>query len=798
MKSEREAMRNSTQQRVRANPERARPGSPGVHRLLRALLAAWILVPALPVPWGRGDVPPGTRAVWAQEAPPAARAAAGEFTLERIHGTAAFQPAEVSVTWLADGRHWATLDEDARGRPELWRVDAVTGRRERWIGAEELRPQGSVKPIRVESFSLSADESRVLLFANAQRVWRQRTKGEYYVFDFASRTLTPVSRAPGWQMFAKFSPDASRVAFVRDHDLFVTDLGTGEEHRLTSSGSETIINGTTDWVYEEELGLRDAFRWSPDGRRIAYWQFDQSPIPEFDLIDQTKLYPEITPVRYPKAGQPNSKVRVGSIDLETGRTTWFDTGSDPESYLARMDWAASSEEVSIQRLNRHQNRLDLLLGDSRTGRTRTVLTETDAAWVDLMDPLVWLDGGSRFVWTSERDGWRHLYLYGRDGRLIRQLTRGEWEVTELNGVDEASGRVFFTAALESPLTRQLLSVSLKGGEPKELVGGRGSHSGQFGPDFGYFLDTHSTIDTPPTTILYRVKGSDAETVRVVEDNHALAARLDSLGLGSVEFTRVRAADGTPLNSFLIKPRDFDPNRRYGLLMYVYGGPGSQTVIDRWGGSRYLWHQYLARHGVLVASVDNRGTGARGRQFKKQTYLKLGQLETADQLAALSQLGALPFVDAHRVGIWGWSYGGYMALLTTLESGGRVAAGISVAPVTYWGLYDTIYTERYMRTPDENLEGYRKGSPLTHAAELESPLLIVHGTGDDNVHFQNTLLMVQALEEANKQFDVRFYPNKRHGIAGPVTRVNLFRLLTDFALGRLGGADAVTARAAGAR
>ncbi len=717
----------------------------------------------------------------------------GDFSLARIHASSDFSPETYDATWLSGEAAWARVEPDSAGRSELWRVDADSGERERLIAAAELIPAGAEEPIAIEGFDFSADGRRALIFTNAQQVWRARTKGTYYVFDLETRSLTPVSEEEGWQMFAKFSPDGTKVAFVRDHDIWLADLTTGAERALTTDGDETIINGTTDWVYEEELGLRDAFRWNPDGTRIAYWRLDQSPIREFHLIDETSLYPELIPVRYPKAGTENSRVRVGSLELATGETTWFDLGPEEDIYVPRMEWAVSSEEVVIQRLNRHQNRLELLLGDAGTGETRVILTETDDAWVDVIDGPWWIDDGERFLWLSERDGFNHLYLYERDGTLVRQVTGGSWDVTELYGVDEGEDRVYLAGAYASPRTRQVLSVPLRGGEPLVLLGGRGVHGASFGPESRYFIDRHSTIDTPPTALLYRVWGGGVETVRALEENAPLVARLDSAGVGTIEFLEVEAADGTPLNAYVLKPRDFDPSRRYGLLVYAYGGPGSQTVIDRWGGSRALWHQYLAKRGILVASVDNRGTGGRGREFKKQVYLRLGQLETADQLAAISQLADLPYVDPERIGIWGWSYGGYMTLNALLHGGDRLVAGVSVAPVTHWKLYDTIYTERYMRTPEENPDGYEAGSPLTHAAKLESPLLLIHGTGDDNVHFQNTLLMVHELERANRHFDLRIYPNKRHGIEGPESRLNLYEMATGFVLERLGeGATAVSA------
>ncbi|MFC1531292.1 S9 family peptidase [Gemmatimonadota bacterium] len=700
-----------------------------------------------------------------------------DLTVERIFGSDDFGVRSVSVRWMPDGQHWSTIDADSLGRGELWQVEARTGRREKLISATELIRSGSEESLPIEGYAFSDDGRRLLLFSESQQVWRARTKGRYYVFDFPTRRLIPVSEEHGWQMFAKLSPDARQVAFVRDNDLHVTDLASGEERRLTSDGSETIINGTTDWVYEEELDLRDAFRWSPDGSRIAYWRFDQGPVRTYWLVDDLPLYPELNGVRYPKAGEANSTVRVGSVRLATGETTWFDIGAEEDIYIARMEWADSSDEVLIQRLNRHQNQLDLLLGDARTGGTSLLFSEREEAWLDANDDVQWIDDGQRFTWTSDRDGFWHVYLYDRSGRMVSQLTRGSWDVTTFHGVDEEAGRIFFTAASESPMSRSVYSSRLDGGDMTRIAGGRGTHSARFSPDFKLFTDTYSSVGSPPVTSLRRV--ADGGEVRVLEDNAELLDRLDALDLREPEFFTVQADDGSSLNAWIIKPRDFDPGQTYPLLLYVYGGPGSQTVRDAWGGSRYLWHQMLVRDGILVASVDNRGTGARGREFEKQVYMRLGQLETADQLAAVRQLGGRTYVDASRIGIWGWSYGGYMALMTTLLGGNQVAAAIAGAPVTSWELYDTIYTERFMRTPQENPEGYSIGAPLSHAAGLRGDLLIIHGTADDNVHPQNTLKMVAELEQAGKHFDMRLYPGQRHGVRGQTLSVNLYEMMTGF-------------------
>ena len=657
---------------------------------------------------------------------PSAAIGQQDLTVERIYGSGDFSGQSVSVRWMPDGLHWSTIDRDSAGHSELWQVDARTGQREKLVSAAELIKQGSDEPMRIEGYSFSADGRRLLIFAESQQVWRARTKGHYYVFDFPTRRLIPVSDGDGWQMFAKLSPDGRQVAFVRENDMYVSDLAGNEEQRLTFDGSETIINGTTDWVYEEELGLRDAFRWSPDGSKLAFWRFDQSPIRTYWLVDAMPLYPELNGVRYPKAGEANSTVRVGSVELASGETTWFDIGSDEDIYIARMEWAESSDEVVIQRLNRHQSQLDLLLGDANTGQTSLLFSERDEAWLNANNDLHWIDNGEGFTWTSDRDGFSHVYLYDRSGRMVRQLTRGSWDVTAFHGVDEAGGQIFFTAASESPTTRSVYRAPLEGGDMTRVAGGRGTHSARFSPDFFFFTDTYSSIGTPPVTRLRRV--ADGSEVRVLADNAELVGKLEGLDLREPEFFTVQADDGSMLNAWIMKPRDFDPGKTYPLLLYVYGGPGSQTVRDSWGGTRYLWHQMLVRDGILVASVDNRGTGARGREFEKQVYLRLGQLETADQLAAIRQLGDLPYVDASRIGIWGWSYGGYMALMTSLLGGNHVAAAIAGAPVTSWELYDTIYTERFMRTPQENPEGYSIGAPLTHAEGLEGELLIIHVIG----------------------------------------------------------------------
>ena len=699
------------------------------------------------------------------------------LTVERIFGTAELTPRTYEARWQPGGEGVATLELDATsGDSDVWVEGISTGKRTRLVEGASLVLADSAAPLEVEEITWSADGRRLLVFANAQRVWRRYTKGVYYVYDLATRRLTPVSRAPGWQMFAKFSPDGRMVGFVRDHDLFVTDLTTGVERRLTTDGSETIINGTTDWVYEEELDLADAWRWSPDGKRIAYWRFDQSPVRPFTLVDELGQYSVPVQIRYPKAGTANSTVRVGVLDLASGATTWLDVGGDPDVYIARMEWAASPRELIVQRLNRLQNRLDVLLADATTGRTRVLFTESDSAWVDVDDDLRFVGDGARFLWTSPRDGFNHVYLYNRDGTLARQVTRGDWEVSALYGADDR-GWLYFAGTAEGPRERHVYRVRFDGSRMERLTREPGTHAADFSPDMRWFVGTHSRVGSPP---VYRLYESGGRALRVLEDNAAVRDALARQRLGSVEFLQVPAADGvTRLNAWMMKPPDFDASRKYPVLMYVYGGPGSQTVTDAWGGKRWLWHQLLAQNGYVVVSVDNRGTGGRGEAFRQAVYLNLGRLESDDQIAAARHFASLPYVDPQRIGIWGWSYGGFMTALTAARGGELFRAGISVAPVTHWRLYDTIYTERYMRTPQLNPTGYRENSPMEHARGLTAHLLLIHGTGDDNVHAQNTTQLAETLLQLNRQFDLMLYPNRTHSIGDSEAQVHLFTLMTEW-------------------
>lgn len=711
--------------------------------------------------------------------------------------------------WAETGARLLYVEGDASGASSLRELDLTTDTRRTILDGSQLVKPDAEGLIEIEDYATSMDGAKTLLYTDSERVWRLNTKGYYYVLDNESGTVSPVAdRSEGFQMFAKFDPAAEHVAFVRDRNLFVVDLATGTERALTDNGSEGgVINGTFDWVYEEEFGLRDGFRWSPDGRYIAFFQLDESGTRDFEMLDFTTLYPESTRFRYPKAGETNAEIQIGVVEVATGETTFFDTdtwfeGGDETEYIAGMGWTPALEDgtadVWMLRLNRDQNHVDLLYGDPASGDVDTILTEENDSYIEVetgfsdvaTGTITYLGDGDHFVWRSDRDGYGHLYLYENDGDFVRQVTTGAWDVTDFHGVDEAAGMAYVTTTAESPMERHLYRVPLAGGAPVKLTTGAGWHSVDLSRDFAYMVDTYSTATTPPTTTLYRTTG---EELTVLVDNAALIDRLAAYDLPAPEFMTVPAADGTPLNAYLVTPRDFDPTRAYPLLIHTYGGPGSQEVYDRWAGQERLWHQYLAEtYGVLVAGVDNRGTGGRGKAFKTLTQNRLGILEAEDQIAAAQWFGAQDYVDADRMGIWGWSYGGYLSLLAMTYGEGpeTFRLGIAVAPVTSWRQYDTIYTERYLSTPQKNAAGYDLGSPTTYAGNLadDQDLLIVHGDADDNVHVQNTMAMVDALQAEGKQFDLMIYPGRNHGIYGGNTRRHLYTLLTETVAESLAGME----------
>ncbi len=689
--------------------------------------------------------------------------------------------------WMPDGKRWLAMKDG-----DVVATDAATGRKETLVPKARLVPPGGKGPLVPESMVLSKDGKRLLVFTNTQKVWRQNTRGDYWVVELGTGKLTRIApdAAPSTTMFAKFSPDGMRVGYVRGNDLYAQNLAAGATTRLTTDGGETRINGTSDWVYEEELDLRDAWRWSPDGKRIAYWQFDTHEEPLYTLIDDTNaLYPTIRRFPYPKPGQKNASVRIGVVPAAGGATTWMAPTVDGDSgYLAAMGWAGDSRTLLIQRLNRTQNQDNFLLTDAATGAARPIFTDVDAAWIELQmnaageEGVRWIDGGRAFLTLSERDGWRHLYRVPRDGGAPVLLTPGEFDVAGVAGVDEKRGIAYFRASPTSAIRRYLYRCDLRGGAtpvrvtPPDIAG---SDYPILSPDAHWALAVRSSVDAPPVFEL--VSLPDEKVVRTVETNDALKAKLAALKLGPTRFLNLKAADGEPMDARLTLPPDFDPKKRYPVLFQVYGEPGGATVIDVWGGADYLFHQMLAHGGYIVASVDNRGTPSlKGRAWRKAVYRKIGVLASEDQAAAARQIAELPYVDGSRVAVWGWSGGGSMTLNLMFRHPEIYKVGMAVAPVPDVRLYDTIYQERYMGLLPENEKDYEASSPITHAAGLRGDLLIVHGTGDDNVHFQGTERLIDRLVELGKPFQMMAYPNRTHGIfEGPGTTVHVYELLERF-------------------
>ena len=726
---------------------------------------------------------------------------AGRLTLNRIFASRDFLGQRFGpARWLASGDAYTTLELAVGGGADIVRYDAASGARSMLVPAARLVPAGASDAIDVEDYSWSPDGKKLLVFTNSQRVWRENTRGDFWVLDLATWRLRKLGgdAKPSTLMFAKFSPDGGRVAYVRDHDLYVERLaGSGATIiRLTRDGSPTRINGTFDWVYEEEFSLRDGFRWSPDGSRIAYWQLDVTGVKDFLLIDDTdSLYSFPVPVQYPKAGSTNSAARVGVVSASGGATQWLAVPGDPRNdYIARMDWAGTSSEVVLQHLNRLQNTLTLYLGDARTGSVKPILVDRDSAWVDVVNDLRWLDGGKSFTWVSERGGWRHLDVVSRDGKTSRDVTPGTFDIVNpgylfgepfVLGTDEASGTVYFTASPDNPTQLYLYRARLDGqGTPTRVtpVSQAGTHGYDIAPGGRWAIHVFSSFGTPPVIDLVRLPSH--EVVRTLVDNAELRSRIAALTRGPTEFFRVRGgggSEGYDLDGWMIKPPGFDSTRKYPVLFNVYGEPAGQTVQDAWGGAQFLWHLMLAQEGYIVASVDNRGTPPpRGRAWRKSVYRKIGILATADQTAAARAIARRPYVDATRIGVWGWSGGGSMTLNLLFRSPDVYRMGMAVAPVTDLRFYDTIYTERYMGLPQTNAEDYRQASPVTFASELRGDLLLVHGSGDDNVHYQNSETLVNALVSANKSFQLMVYPNRSHCICERQgTTMHLYSLLTRY-------------------
>jgi dipeptidyl-peptidase-4 len=737
------------------------------------------------------------------------RARALHAQIDRIFEDRAYDaPKWGPAHWLADGNAYTVVENQSGAGSEIVRYDVITGARTVLVSSSHLVPPGAKHPLDIQDYAWSPDGRRVLIFSNTQKVWRENTRGDYWVAEIESGKLKKVGAgvpthrplpsdapasneeegAPGDLMFAKFSPDSASVAYVRDNDIYVERLSDGQTVRLTRDGSKTRINGTSDWVYEEELEVRDGFRWSPDGRRLAYWEFDTTGVPLFTLIDDTtQLYPTLKRFAYPKVGTVNSAVRVGIVPAVGGATRWLKIPGDPRNnYIARVEWV-DSRTVAIEQLNRLQHQNDLLLADVVTGLVTRRYRDESRTWVELVDELRWIDHRQAVLWVSETDGWQHVFRVPRHEGDAQLLTRFDADAIDVAGVDEQDGWLYFIASPATAIERYLYRSKLDGsGAPERVTPDQpGSHTYDLAPGGRLAFHTWSQFDRPPMTEVVELPSH--RSLRALTDASALAAKLTDVLNPPVEFITVDIGDGVALDGYIIKPSSFHSSRKYPVIVFVYGEPGSQTVVNRWGGRGDLFLRSLAQAGYVVVSFDNRGTPApKGVEWRKVVYGSVGDLSSKEQAAALRALAArYSFIDLDRVGIWGWSGGGTNTLNALFRFPDLYKVGVAVAPVPDQRLYDTIYQERYMGLPKDNAEGYRRGSAINFAEGLKGKLLIIHGSGDDNVHYQGTERLVNRLVELGKPFDLMVYPTRTHAISeGPGTTAHVYHLIARYFLDHL--------------
>ena len=627
----------------------------------------------------------------------------------------------------------------------------------------------------IDSYTFSSDEKQILIASNSNPIFRHSFTADFYLYSLDTKTLVKLFDQV---QEPTFSPDGSKIAFAKANNLFVYNIATKETIQVTTDGKKNaVINGITDWVYEEEFAFVRAFDWSADSKKIGYIKFDESQVPEFSMnIFQKELYPQVETFKYPKAGEKNAQVSLHLYDVAQKSTKNVNLSNYSDFYIARIKWTNDANILSAQVLNRHQDNLDLLFVDGNSADAKVVLNEKDKAYVDVTDNLTFLKDNS-FIWTSEKDGFNHIYLYDKNGKLKNQITKGNWEVTNYYGFDEKTKTVFYQSVENGSINRDVYRIGLDGKKKVKLSQAVGTTNATFSPNFEFFINSYSSAIQPTTYTLNNAK--DGKQVQSIVDNNALAEKLKSYNLPSKEFFELTTEKGNKLNAWMIKPKDFDASKKYPVFMYQYSGPGSQQVNNDWNGTDDYWFMMLTQQGYIVACVDGRGTGFKGAEFKKCTQKELGKYEVEDQIDAAKVIGNYPYVDKTRIGIFGWSFGGFMSSNCLFKGADVFKMAIAVAPVTNWRFYDSVYTERYMQTPQENASGYDDNSPINHVSKLKGNFLLIHGTADDNVHVQNTMQMIEALVQANKQFDWAIYPDKNHGIYGGKTRIQLYNKMTNF-------------------
>ncbi|CAI8233717.1 MAG: Dipeptidyl aminopeptidase 4 [Bacteroidia bacterium] len=696
--------------------------------------------------------------------------------LSDIWASGTFYPKTVNgFVNLNDGKSYCVLEKNDEGFDAINQYDYVSGSKIKEIlNAKDVF--GDEK-YGINSYAFNQDQTVVLIYFNSQKIYRHSTRGDFKVVQLTDKQVIGGGKEV---RYPTLNPKGTKLAYVKENDLYVMDLMSQKVKRITKDGEyNTIINGAVDWVYEEEFGMSKGFEWNSDGTRIAFYRFDESAVKQWQMTTYGKLYPDLYKFKYPKAGESNSIVQVFIADAQKGGCKLIALNSDADQYIPRIKWTKNPNVLSVQRLNRLQNKWNLLMVEGTN--VQVSLEETNPRYVDITDDLFFLSDKKHMIVSSERDGYKHLYFHKVDGPQIFQITSGDWEVDQVLGIDEKNELIYYTSTEVNPTERHIYSIDFQGKKKLRLTTESGWHSAQFSTDFTLALHNYHTATQPH---VFNIKDKNWETQRVVEDNEDFKVRNNQFIMGDISFDQLSVNDND-LNYWMIKPASFNDSTKYPLLIYVYGGPGSQTVKNSFGWSNYYWYQMLAnKYNIIIASVDNRGTGARGADFKKMTYRQLGKYETEDQIAAAKSLGQLSFIDKNRLGIWGWSYGGYMSSLALAKGNDVFKMAIAVAPVTNWRYYDNIYTERYMGLPQDNGAGYDDNSPINFVRDIKGKYLIVHGTGDDNVHFQNSVMMVNELIKNNIPFDSEFYPNKNHSIYGGATRYHLYNKMTNFILENL--------------
>lgn len=699
-----------------------------------------------------------------------------KLSLDEIWGRYAFQARSAAgFNVLNNGLTYVDVEEAAGGQLSLCEYELKSGKKiKELVNGKDISFDN--RQLDLNTYELSPNEDKLLLFEQRENVYRHSPRAYYYVYDIASKKTMQLSDK-GKQFFPHFSPDGKKIAYVRGNNLYIKNLESGAETAVTTDGQQNKIkNGWADWVYEEEFSKADYFDWSSDSRYLAYVRFDESQVKEFTMdYYYGELYPTKYTFKYPKAGEDNSFVSVYIHDEASGKSRMADISSFTDIYVPRIRFTNNPQVLCIQRLNRLQNKLEYIFTDVTTGVGTTVLTDESKTYVDITDDLTFI-GNKGFIVSSEKDEYNHLYYYDLKGKLINQITKGPWDVMEFKGFDEKTNTLYYVSTENGQIHRDVYSIKLDGKDKKRLSKKDGFSNYDFTNGYKYYISTYSNANTPPVYELYSI---DGKLVKVLEDNSALQTKMKGYKLATKRFFTFKNTDGVELNGWMMKPADFDSAKKYPVYMYAYGGPGSNECNNGWDGTDYFWHNLLTQEGYIVACVDNRGTQGRGRQFRHSTYLQLGKLETLDQIDAAKYLGRLPYVDASRIGFQGWSYGGYMASLMISKGADVIKAAVAVAPVTNWKYYDNIYTERFLRKPQDNKSGYEDNSPTNFVKSIKGPFLLIHGTGDDNVHMQNSMELANAMVKNNIPFDFMLYPNKNHGISGGLTRLHIYTKILKF-------------------